>query len=55
MIRVLLAPAAVFLHLDPLGIIFLVLHSGIVAPLAFAASQSHNNAHDSISSKLLLN
>jgi hypothetical protein len=37
--RVLVAPLAVFAHLDPVWIILLVLHGGVIAPLTYAARE----------------
>jgi hypothetical protein len=34
-----MAPLAVFVHLDPLGIVFLVLHGGVIASLTHAARE----------------
>jgi hypothetical protein len=37
--RVLVAPLAVFAHLDPVWIVLLVLHGGVIAPLTHAARE----------------
>jgi len=44
---VLVAPAAVFLDLHPVGMQTLVFHGGIIALLALGASDDHLLAHDS--------
>src|SRR5947209_19734228 len=42
---VLVAPLAVLAELDPVGIVLLVLHSGVVAPFADAAGEADDVFH----------
>src|SRR5437879_13244642 len=42
---VLVAPLAVLAELDPVGIVLLVLHSGVVAPVADAAVEADGVFH----------
>src|SRR5439155_20962937 len=46
--RVLVAPPAVLAQLDPVGIVLLVLHGGVVAPFADAAGQGDDFFHASL-------
>jgi hypothetical protein len=40
-----IAPLAVLVQLDPLGIVALVLHSGVITALALLASHRDPNPH----------
>jgi hypothetical protein len=42
---VLVTPLAVFAHLDPVWIVLLVLHGGVVAPLTHAAGEGDDVFH----------
>jgi hypothetical protein len=43
-----MAPTAVFAHLEPIRIVLLVFHGGVVAPLTHAACEGNDVFHSSL-------